>query len=87
MTHVVGKDYTEYDSERLKESIQQIAVANCTPIGTAENFALNVVQKIKQWIDDKAEITPTELRLQTAEALAKYDPDAAYLYENENNFF
>ncbi|MCL1876506.1 hypothetical protein FWF74_00465 [Candidatus Saccharibacteria bacterium] len=83
----MGKTETEYSSERLHQSIARVAASNRTPLGTAEHFAREVVKKIENWIGNKSEITAAELRLQTAAVLADYDPETAYLYENEDKLF
>ena len=84
MTKVGDRDY---DSERLATAVAQAAAANGSRAGDAANLAQRVVTRVDNWLGDKTEITARELRLQTAAALADYDADAAYLYENENRLF
>jgi len=87
MTNVIGKVATDYDRERLGTAVERAAMANRMRPGDAANFARRVVDRIDCWLADKTEITGQELRLQTASALATYDPDTAYLYENEKRLF
>ena len=88
MTQILGrKSIANFDRERLGAAVQRAATANQTPHGNAENSSVKVVAKIEKWLRGKAEITAGELRLQTAEALADFDPDAAYWYKNENKLF
>ena len=87
MINVVGKTTEDYSRERLKKAVRRAVTANRTPLGDAETLAHQVMEKIERWLSDKTEITGRELRLQTAEALANYDTDAAYLYENEKRLF
>lgn len=87
MAYILGREELKYDKNRLTRSVQKISLANQMPIGEAENFARQVVNRVESWISDKVEITPAELRTQTAVVMAEYDPEAAYLYENENKFF
>jgi hypothetical protein len=87
MTNIISRDAQNFDKDRLAQSIQRVTTANRTPVGEAENFARCVVQRIERWLGDKTEVTGRELRLQTAAALADYDPDAAYFYENEKRIF
>ena len=82
-----GDSSEEFDEGRLKQAIKRTAMSNRAPIGQAEDFASRAVGKIVSWLADKTEITGRELRSQTATALANYDPETAYLYENEKNLF
>ncbi|MDR0957201.1 MAG: hypothetical protein LBM09_01325 [Candidatus Nomurabacteria bacterium] len=86
MAYVVGSD-KDFDKTRLAKAVHRSAVANSMPTGQAENFARYVVERVEKWIQDKAEITASELRLQTVATMAEYDSDVAYLYENENKIF
>lgn len=87
MTAVIGKTAADYDAVRLSRAVERAAVANRTPVGEAEDFARRVAAKVERWCVGKSEITARELRLQTAAALADYDPEAAYIYENEKRLF
>lgn len=77
----------DFDSARLEAAVKNAVTANRSSVGLAEDFASRVVGKIERWLEDKTEFTPNELRLKTAAALADYDPDAAYFYENEKRMF
>ena len=87
MVKVVGQGNDNFDSERLEHAVQRAVMSNQSPSGQAEDFASLVVAKINHWLSDKTEVTSRELRLQTAAALADYDPETAYLYENEKSLF
>ncbi len=84
-SHVIRKE--DYDSDRLAAAVKQATLANHGLIGQAEDFAAHVIGRIETWLGDKTEFTAHELRLQTAAALADYDPEAAYFYENEKRMF
>jgi hypothetical protein len=87
MTHVISKATEKYDRGRLTRAVRCAARANRTPIGDAENFAMQVAERIEHWLADKSEITGRELRLQTANVLADYDADAADYYLTEKMLF
>jgi len=87
VTYILGKNELKYNKDRLAKSVKRVSIANQTPTGEAENFAHQVAKKIESWIGNKTEITASELRMQTAAVMADYDPETAYLYENENKFF
>lgn len=87
MVKVIGQGNNDFNSDRLERAVQRVAMSNQAPAGQAEDFASLVVAKINHWLSDKTEVTSRELRLQTAAALADYDPETAYLYENEKNLF
>jgi len=88
MTQILEKNFAKnYDEKRLKNAVSRAACANRVPAGDADNLAAKVVAKLQSWTRENPEITSRELRLATAHALAEYDDDAAYLYENENKLF
>lgn len=88
MTQIINKkSTTNYDKTRLNAAVAEIARSNRIRPGDADNLAARVMSKVESWLSDKNEITSYELRLQTALALADFDADAAYLYENENKLF
>ncbi len=87
MVKVIGKGSKDFDSDRLARAVQRAALANNEPAGQAEDFSKRVIDKINAWLNDKTEITRQELRMQTVAALAHYDPETAYLYENEKRMF
>lgn len=88
MTKILQKQFAKnYDAERLRAAVSRAAQANRVPAGDAEHLAQTVIAKLENWLNDKTEITSRELRLQTAAALANYDEDTAYLYENQNRLF
>lgn len=84
-TYVIRKE--DYSSDRLAGAVKNAVIANHSREGQAEDFAMRVVHQVESWLGDKTEFTAYELRLQTAAALADYDPDAAYFYENEKRMF
>ena len=88
MTQVLAKSATKnYDAERLAAAVARAARANRVPAGDAQNLARNVVAKLADWLAGKPEITARELRLATVGAMANYDSETAYLYENEKKIF
>jgi hypothetical protein len=76
--------FSTFDQGRLRDSVTRAVLAQNLPLGVAENFADRVVEKIDHWLHDKDEVTSSELRHQTALALATYDADTAFFYEREN---
>lgn len=84
-TQIIRKE--DYDSDRLSSAVKSAVMANHSLSGQADDFAARVIHKVESWLGDKTEFTARELRLQTAAALADYDPDAAYFYENEKRMF
>ena len=84
-TYIIRKE--DYSSDRLASAVKNSVIANRSRVGQAEDFAARVVHRVESWLGDKTEFTAHELRLQTAVALADYDPDAAYFYENEKRMF
>ncbi len=88
MTQVLAKNSTKnYSQYRLSKAVERVAQANRVPVGDAQNLAQNVIRRVKNWLDDKSEVTAKELRLATVNALANYDEGTAYFYENENKLF
>lgn len=88
MVKVLSEEYSEeYSRDRHRAAVARTARANGTHPGDAENFAHNVVDKVESWLRDKEEITASELRAVTANVMAEYDEDTAYLYGSENRLF
>jgi len=51
--------------------------------GEAETIASHVCNQVEAWANQFSEITEDDLRRKTVSSLENYQPDAAYLYQNE----
>jgi len=69
-----------YDERKLYASVYAACLSLRTPAGEAELTANKVCQDIQPWLQNKAEVTSTDIRHQATEHLKLYNPDAAYMY-------
>ena len=51
--------------------------------GEAETIASHVCNQVEAWANQFSEITEDDLKRKTVSSLENYQPDAAYLYQNE----
>lgn len=82
MKHIVKRHgHTEaYDERKLYASIFSAAQSVREPSGSAELIAEKVVKDIGLWLEKKHEVTSNDIRANAAKHLARYQPDAAYIY-------
>lgn len=87
--HIVkrgGKRPTEdFASHKLHSSILAACLSVRTPDGEAETLAGKIVDHVTEWLEQKAEVTSSDLRRVAGFHLTKYHPEAAYLYEQHTN--
>lgn len=69
-----------YDERKLYASIYAACLALRTPAGEAELTAAKVCKDIEPWLENKPEVTSTDIRHQAADHLKLYNPDASYMY-------
>lgn len=69
-----------YDERKLYASVYAACLSLRSPEGEAELTAAKVCKDIKPWLDQKSEVTSTDLRHQAAKHLKLYNPDAAFMY-------
>lgn len=82
MKHIVKRHgHTElFDDRKLYASIFAACLAVREPIGSAELIADKVVSDMLAWIDQKHEVTSSDIRAHAGRHLLVYQPDAAYMY-------
>ncbi len=71
-----------YDPTKLHESIYATCLSVHVPEGQAEHLAELVTGAVTRWTKDKPDVTSRDIRIKAAEALKIHNPDAAYLYKN-----
>jgi transcriptional regulator NrdR family protein len=69
-----------YDERKLYASIYAACLVMRTPVGEAEITAAKVCKDIQPWLQNKTEVTSTDIRHKAADHLKLYNPDAAYMY-------
>lgn len=72
-----------FDAEKLKRSIVATCRSLRVPEGQAEEIAGLVAAGVSEWTREKAEITSSDIRRISAEKLATYHIEAAYLYKQQ----
>jgi len=80
-----GKRHTEhYNRSKLQSSIITACLSTRSPKGQAEKTASEVCDNVEKWLSSHPEVTSKDIRKVTAEHLKKYQPEAAYLYEQQH---
>ncbi len=74
-----------FNDEKLHKSIVSACLSSGAPTGYAESIARRVVEEVKQWLEDRPEVTSADIRRITAKHLRTYHPDASYLYEHHRS--
>lgn len=74
-----------YNRQKLHSSITAACLSVRTPEGHAESIAGIACDGIERWLEDKFEVTSTDIRRKAAELLEPYHPEAAYLYKNHSS--
>ncbi len=78
-----GKRPSEtFDADKLYRSIRAACLSVRAAEGHAHDTANKVCGHVIIWCDDKPEVTSADLRRQAAKALARFHPEAAYIYEH-----
>lgn len=83
MKHLIFKangDQEYFSKQKFIDSIVQSCLAVGTSQAEAETFAQEVYKVIIKWLSNKPEITSSDLRLQTYQTLAIFNPEAAFFY-------
>ncbi|MDK2899289.1 MAG: hypothetical protein PWQ10_476 [Patescibacteria group bacterium] len=77
-----GKRQTEqFMHKKLYTSIVAACLSARTPNGQAEATANLVCEDVIVWLQQRPEVTSHDIRVVTTRCLKKYQPEAAYLYE------
>jgi len=77
-----GKRQSEYFVRlKLFKSIIAACLSVRTPEGQAELTANKVCNDVEKWLEKHPEVTSNDIRRTAAKYLKKYQPEAAYLYE------
>ncbi|MBS7346176.1 MAG: hypothetical protein KIG14_00480 [Candidatus Sacchiramonaceae bacterium] len=71
-----------YDSHKLERSLSEAFKMTKSPAGQAEHFTKYVLTEFQKWIQDKPEITSSDVNRQVAKILDNIDPNTAYIFKN-----
>lgn len=88
VTYIVksdGRRHSElYIHDKLLKSITAACLSVRAPVGQAENTAQIVCTAVEKWLETHPEVTSRDIRIITARHLNKYQPEAAYLYQQQH---
>lgn len=73
----------DFSRDKLHHSIVAACLAVRSTIGQAEQTAKMVTNEVVTWLEDKPEVTSSDIRRVAADHLRRYSPDAAYVYNNQ----
>lgn len=78
-----GRRATEqFDRQKLHSSVVAACLSVRAHEGHAESTATNVCDIVILWLDNKPEVTSSDLRRQASKALETHHPEAAYFYNH-----
>jgi len=78
-----GSRVTEpFNRSKLHDSIYATCLSVRSLEGIANDTADSVCDKLATWLENKPEITSSDIRRQATAILEKLHPDAAYLYKH-----
>lgn len=79
-----GKRPSEsFERDKLHASIVAACLSVRTPEGQAETTARVVCDAVITWLDNRPEVTSTDIRTVAARHLKSHHPEAAYMYEQQ----
>lgn len=71
-----------FNRSKLQASIYAACLSVRSLDGLSKDTAESVCNSVADWLQDKPDITSSDIRRQAEKALATLHPDAAYLYKN-----
>ena len=71
-----------YDSRKLERSLVEAFKMTKSPAGQTEHFTEYVLTEFQKWIQDKPEITSSDINRQVGKILDNIDPNTAYIFKN-----
>ncbi|HEX8389845.1 MAG TPA: hypothetical protein VF597_00280 [Candidatus Saccharimonadales bacterium] len=74
-------DSEAFDPLKLHSSLAAACLSTRAYEGAADLTAQRVCRHVIDWLMGRTEVTTADIRRVAAEHLARYDEDAAYLYE------
>lgn len=87
ITHIIksgGKRPSEdYSKEKLHASLVAACLSVHATIAQSENTAKAVTDSVEDWLQNKPEVTSQDIRNMASQFLNIYNPDAAYIYKND----
>lgn len=72
----------EFEQAKLRASILAACLSVRSPEGEAEKIAEAVCHHVITWLEQKPEVTSSDLRRKASEMLHILHPEAAYLYKH-----
>lgn len=71
----------EFNQEKLHRSLVSVCLVSGASPGQAESAATQTVSEVLKWLENRPEVTSSDLRRVAGKALSKYHTDAGYLYQ------
>lgn len=71
-----------FSADKLHKSIVAACLSVRTPVGQAEAIAKAVTASVVDWLENKPEVTASDIRKIAARYLNTHHSDAAYMYEH-----
>lgn len=75
----------QFDPEKLQKSLVAACLEAGVPVGNAETTARKVSEQVMIWLENRPEVTSSDIRRVASKHLRTYHPDAGYLYEHHRS--
>lgn len=69
-----------FDSRKVYASVYAACLTVRATHEDAELHAEKVTEAVKEWLEEKDEVTTSQISRVVTKALRQYDPDASYIY-------
>ena len=76
-----GKTTEPFDREKLEKTIFAACLNVREPQNSAKATSNKVAGLVEEWLTNKQEVTSVDIKEKVTELLAKYHPEASYIYE------
>jgi len=71
----------DFNPDKLEKSVTAACLSSGASRGQSELYAKRVVKEVEEWLDDRPEVTSSDIRRIAGKHLQRYHHDAAYLYQ------
>lgn len=87
MKHIIKRHGKEehFDAKKIYGSCYAACIAAGTTHLEAEKLCERVTKELKKWVENKQEITSTQIFKQVIKILRKYHKEGAFMYETHRD--
>ncbi|NLA43073.1 hypothetical protein GX865_02875 [Candidatus Saccharibacteria bacterium] len=79
------RKHEQFDRQKLHRGVYAACLSVRSHDGEADQAANRVCDAVLIWLDDKPKVTSQDIRRVAGRQLRRYNPEAAYMYEQHQN--